>query len=218
MEKSYIYKITNNINNKIYIGCTTKTIEQRFSEHIHRSKNKKYNTKLYNSFEKYGIENFSINLIEECDSSLMFIKEIEYIKEYDSYNVGLNTTFGGEGCLGYKHTDEIREKISTKTKEKSNKNKTYEEIYSEKSFEEKEKRKDGVKKHWDSLDDIEREKRTKKTKQTNRQISKYDIETIIEIKKLIQSGLKNREIHKIFPDVKVDYLSSIRSVRRWNDI
>jgi len=219
MEKSYIYKIKNNINNKIYVGCTTKPIEQRFVEHIQRSKNNKFNkTKLYYSFKKYGIENFSIELIEECDEKLMFIREIEYIKEFNSYNNGLNSTEGGEGCLGYKHSDDIRKKISEKTKEKSHKDKTYEEIYSDRSDEEKEKRKNGVKNHWDSLNEIEREKRTEKTKQKNRQISKYDIETIIEIKKLMQDGLKNKEIHKNFPDVKVDYLSSIRSGRRWKDV
>jgi group I intron endonuclease len=218
MEKSYIYKIKNSINDKVYIGCTTKTIVERFKEHIKRSQKNKHKTKLYNSFKKYGIENFTIEVVEECNKKIMFIKEIEYIKEYDSYYTGLNSTKGGEGCLGYKHTDETREKISIKTKEKSHKDKTYEEIYSEKSDDEKEKRKEGVKKYWDSLDDDEKEKRTTKTKEKNRQKSKYDIETIIEIKKLIQSGLKNREIHKIFPEVKVDYLSSIRSGRRWKDV
>lgn len=58
----YIYKITNNLNNKIYIGQTVKTVEKRFQQHKNNS-NKSYfsHIVLYKAFNKYGIENF------ECD-------------------------------------------------------------------------------------------------------------------------------------------------------
>ena len=53
---AYIYKIINKINNKIYIGKTTQSIEDRFNQH--KNKSKKLNTHLYNAMRTYGISNF----------------------------------------------------------------------------------------------------------------------------------------------------------------
>lgn len=115
-----IYKITNNINNKVYIGQTIKKIEIRWEEHkrnsIYRNNgNEKFKrSKLYSSMNKYGLENFSIEIIEHVKEKIkMDEREIFWIKFYDSFNNGLNLTLGGEsGCLGYKHTKEAKEKIS----------------------------------------------------------------------------------------------------------
>jgi group I intron endonuclease len=64
--KHYIYKITNNINGKMYIG-KTKNIEKRLKQHINSSKRKK--TKLYCAINKYGFNNFTIDIIDVCDDS-----------------------------------------------------------------------------------------------------------------------------------------------------
>jgi len=84
-----IYKITNNINNKIYIGCTINTIEQRFSEHKSRCKTQTHKSKLYNSFRKYGVDNFSYRVLEELGQNatqqLLDNREIHFIKEYNTY-------------------------------------------------------------------------------------------------------------------------------------
>ena len=61
----YIYKITSKINNKIYIGKTTRNPEMRWKEHIRDSKNNNNNIPLYNAFNKYGIDNFSFEVISE---------------------------------------------------------------------------------------------------------------------------------------------------------
>ena len=60
----YIYKITNDINNKIYIGKTLHAIEHRFKEHCKDSK-KRQNEKrpLYSAMNKYGIEHFHISIL-----------------------------------------------------------------------------------------------------------------------------------------------------------
>ena len=55
----YIYKITNTINNKIYIGQTSKTIEERFKAHISKAK-QHINRYLYDAMNHYGYENFII--------------------------------------------------------------------------------------------------------------------------------------------------------------
>ena len=92
-----IYKITNLINNKVYIGLTTLTLAKRWNAHKAVSKYK--NSHLYQSIRKYGVQNF---IIEEIDSTDNFKKlgELEryYIKLYDSQNPkkGYNITAGGE--------------------------------------------------------------------------------------------------------------------------
>ena len=93
----YIYKITNNINQKNYIGLTTKTVEQRWQEHIGAIQKHKENRPLYKAMSKYGIANFSISTIEEVDNELLSERERFWIEYYDSYKNGYNATLGGDG-------------------------------------------------------------------------------------------------------------------------
>lgn len=93
-----IYKITNKINNKIYIGKST-DIEERWKYHIsHYNYEREYDKPLYKSFRKYGIENFSFEIIEECSLDIDE-KEKYWINFYDSYKNGYNATIGGEGGI-----------------------------------------------------------------------------------------------------------------------
>ena len=94
-----IYKITNNINNKIYIGLTTCSLSYRWSKHLTESKNINNNKHLYKAIRKYGSENFSIEQIDSTDNFKKLGQlEREYIKKYDSQNPnkGYNLTAGGE--------------------------------------------------------------------------------------------------------------------------
>lgn len=92
-----IYKITNLVNNKVYIGLTTTSLQKRWN--VHKCISKQKNSHLYNAIRKYGIHNFSI---EQIDSTSDFKKlgELEryYIALYDSQNPekGYNITAGGE--------------------------------------------------------------------------------------------------------------------------
>lgn len=65
----YIYKITNNVNQKIYIGKTSTSIEERWKNHCKDSKAEtKEKRPLYSAIRKYGIECFSIEQIEEVEN------------------------------------------------------------------------------------------------------------------------------------------------------
>lgn len=67
---SYIYKITNIITNKIYIGYTSQNINKRFYQHKYEAFNtdkESNHSYLYQSMRKYGTENFIINIIYEFD-------------------------------------------------------------------------------------------------------------------------------------------------------
>lgn len=93
-----IYKITNKINGKVYIGCS-KDIEHRWIAHKSESvleHNKQYNYSIHKAFRKYGLDNFSFEIIEELPESEIFNKEKEWISFYDSYNNGYNETSGGD--------------------------------------------------------------------------------------------------------------------------
>lgn len=91
-----IYKITNKANNKIYIGQSIH-IEKRWSEH--RSYYMDTNTPLYNAIQKYGLNNFNFEVIEECAVSELDNKEIYYINYYNSQVPnGYNIQRGGSDC------------------------------------------------------------------------------------------------------------------------
>lgn len=90
MEK-YIYKITNLINNKCYIGQTT-DYKRRFIEH--KRMYQENDKTLYKAFKKYGIDNFSFEVLEKCKNYNE--REIYYIEKFDSYHNGYNMTLGGE--------------------------------------------------------------------------------------------------------------------------
>lgn len=92
----YIYKIVNDINNKIYIGQTVRTIEKRWQEHLRKAKNHNYNQHLYCAMRKYGIEHFSIYIIETVKVEELNTRERFYIKFYDTVNNGYNMTLGGD--------------------------------------------------------------------------------------------------------------------------
>ena len=96
---SYIYMISNDINNKKYIGKTSHTIEYRWN--LHKRDYPYFQYPLYNAIKKYGIEHFSIKQIEECPDEILSNREIYWIDFYDSYNNGYNATLGGEGCPKY---------------------------------------------------------------------------------------------------------------------
>ena len=106
-----VYKITNVINNKVYIGVTTKTFRERYSENLAKTTHNKH---LKNSIKKYGIENFVIN--EEFDVAYsveeLNEKEQYYIKKYDamSPNKGYNKVSGG--VIGYQYSEQTKLKMS----------------------------------------------------------------------------------------------------------
>ena len=96
-----IYIIKNKINNKVYIGQTTLSINDRWKAHIKPSTSKRKSTyKLYAAFNKYGVNNFYIELLEDgIPVEQLNEKEIYYIELYDSFNNGYNSTRGGDGRI-----------------------------------------------------------------------------------------------------------------------
>ena len=95
-----IYKIQNLVNGKVYIGQSIH-IEQRWKQHRLIQKNCQ-NKPLYKAFVKYGLDNFSFQVIEECEIEKLNEREQYWIDYYNSYigdenSNGYNLTRGGEG-------------------------------------------------------------------------------------------------------------------------
>ena len=116
--KGYIYKITNKINQKSYVGKTINSIEERWNEHK-RDYKKFPERPLYRAINKYGIENFTIEQIEEVDTNILSEREIYWIGFFHTYTNGYNATLGGDGKILYDY-DLIAELIKQK--------RTYQEV------------------------------------------------------------------------------------------
>lgn len=94
-----VYKITNNINGKVYIGITTCSLEYRWSRHLTEGRNENNTKHLYKAMRKYGLDNFSIKQIDSTDDFEELGRlERYYIKKYNSQSPekGYNLTAGGE--------------------------------------------------------------------------------------------------------------------------
>ena len=89
-----IYKVTNKINNKCYVGFTQHTADQRFKRHITDSK--RMGSPFHKAIQKYGSDSFAIEVLEESDNAHYLHNERESFW-IASYNNTYNIQTGGEG-------------------------------------------------------------------------------------------------------------------------
>ena len=104
--KYEVYKISNDINDKLYIGITSSGISVRFKQH---SKAESY---IGNAIRKHGVEHFKIEVIDVAETrEEVMKKEIYWIDHYNSFKKGYNLTVGGEGTsLNYKIEIKLNDK------------------------------------------------------------------------------------------------------------
>lgn len=122
-EISGIYMVVNLLNGHKYIG-QSKNIKLRFMSHhctdYINSNNCCYNTKFYQALRKYGLDNFAIIILEECKEQYLNEREIFYIKYYDTFKNGYNSTSGGQNWSENVHSTEAEHKRAiTREKNKS---------------------------------------------------------------------------------------------------
>ena len=105
-----IYRITNCINGKVYIGQTLEDFYHRYTKHKYESTKRPKRNKLHHSIVKYGIGNFSFDILHFTNNENE-IDDLEryYINKFDAINNGLNLDSGGN--LNKHHCEETKRKI-----------------------------------------------------------------------------------------------------------
>lgn len=119
--KSGIYIIKNLLNGKVYVGSAV-SIKKRWTRHKHQlNKNKHHSEHLQRSWNKYGKDNFSFEVLQVVANKKDLIfeeqKHIDRLKSYDR-KFGYNISPTAGSSLGVKHTDEMKRKISMANKGK----------------------------------------------------------------------------------------------------
>jgi len=222
-ERSHsIYKITNTINSKIYIGQSVNP-KERFARHkrIAKTKGREF-CYLQASIAKHGEENFTIEIIDQCNGQKEANdREIYWIAFYDSTNreKGMNLTKGGGGAAGVSPSEETRKKISKsntgkKASEETKRKKSEAELGSKNHFYGKHHSKETKKK----LSELNKGRLGKRGESCT--TSKLKEKDIIEIRKLYsngESGLTYKDIAKIY-NVIPQTIHLIVRYKRWKHV
>ena len=108
-KEGVIYKTTNLINGKIYIGLDSNNNPSYYGSGV----------QIINAIKKYGKDNFKKEILETCDISLLGDREVYWINEYKSTDrsIGYNMTNGGIGgdtWTGRVHKEDSKRKIAVK--------------------------------------------------------------------------------------------------------
>jgi len=203
---AFVYKITNTITNKCYIGWTGNSVEKRWAEHKVAAFKNTDNRKFYNALRKYDIQFWSVEtLIETSSKEEAKIKEIELIEYFDSYNKGYNATKGGDGNNGIIMSEESNLRRSEALKGKPKSEATIEKFKARTPTEETTAKislaHKGMKKPWVKWSPEQIAKRA----MTRRSLTKEQYDTIHRLR---LTGMTIREIHQS-TEISVDL------VKKW---
>lgn len=116
MKSNEVYKITNKVTGKIYIGITNQGSGARYRHHWYESRIGEPSP-IHKSMAKYGEENFTLEVIDFAETyEELKEKEKFWIKKFNSNDrkIGYNLTEGGDGTFGRMHSDETKEKFVKK--------------------------------------------------------------------------------------------------------
>ena len=106
-----VYRIKNLVNDKCYYG-SSKNIEKRWLTHKnHLNSGKHHNVPLQRAWNKYGEDNFSFEVVEECEEIILLEVEQYYLDLNPDYNIGLKSS-GGDNLTNNPNKDKIIKKMT----------------------------------------------------------------------------------------------------------
>lgn len=201
MNVAIIYFLKNKINNKVYVGQTWRTLDERMKSGYVGC------PKIHRAIKKYGKNNFYYELITFCFTQEAADKiEINFIEKYDSIKNGYNVCMGGSGVMkGRKHTPESLAKIGKASKNISDETRLKRSLAStgeRNGFYGKKHSKESI----------------AKISGENNHGAKLNDEKVIEINKLLDDGnLTLDKIGKMF-NVSRSIISSINAGKNWGHL
>lgn len=200
MKSNEVYKITNKITNKVYIGITNQGSGARYRHHWYESRIGEPSP-IHRSMAKYGEENFTLEIIDFADTyDELKEKEKYWIKQYNSTdrNIGYNLTEGGDGTFGRKHSEETKEKIRQKALGRKASEETKRKMSESKKGIVSEKKRD----HIQSMIEMGKKKVIAKFTRTD------ESGLLLEITKEFNSMIECAEFFKISKDTVTKYCKS----------
>ena len=183
-----IYKITNEVDGKFYIGSTNNLIKRYYTHINHIRTGKNTCVKLIRAVNKHGEENFKIEIVCECSTDEILKTEQEYI---DSLSPHYNIAKIAGSNLGIKRTKETKLKKSVSQKENWK-----DEAYRTKHLE-------NLSKNWKSG--------------SSHKMAKLTEEQVIDIKKQLANGLLPKQVADILK-VSYHSVKDIHRGKTWKHI
>lgn len=116
--KGIVYKAYCSVTNKCYIGITIKSLEYRRSQHYTKAFHQNSQFHFHRALRKYGKEAFEWSIIDQIQANgkeslieCLKVLEIKYVRLYDSYYNGYNSTKGGDS--NYVESQKVKVYIET---------------------------------------------------------------------------------------------------------
>lgn len=236
---SGIYKITNIINGKIYIGSTV-NLYNRFNQHINElRKNTHNNPHLQFAWNKYKEHNFVFEVIECVDKNELLQREQYWLDYYKSYDpeIGYNICKIAGNCLGITRSEKTKQRISkskkgikksekTKQRMRRPKNKTLIKLMNgepvkKKKRKEKPKEQHIIKKvkkikQKKTLEEIHKQ-RSESQRGSNNPNAKLTELDILKIKEMLTQNIKIKKIAEFF-NVSSTTISDIKANKKWKHV
>lgn len=183
-----VYKVTNTLTGKAYIGYTTKEVDRRWKEHLNRSR-RGINAKFDNALRKYPPGVWLVEtLLQDVNTPSAKAAETEFISKFDTYNNGYNSTLGGDGNTSPTRSKESNEGRGTKLRGVP---KSYPRMHGKQHTEETKRKISlahvGMEKPWVKWTTEQIEKRSSKRRSLTQ-------EGLLMLEKLVTLGVQNSEI------------------------
>lgn len=204
-----IYKSTNLVNGKCYIGLTTKSLDERKRQHIKDASTSRTGMVFHRAMRKYGFNNFLWEVVDSAETEVeLKEKEIYWIAFYNSYvnadnSNGYNSTFGGDGINGYKISEETRKKFSDLGKVRIFTDETRQKMSSSRKG----------KKHSEDT----KQKMSEWQKGENCPSAKLTEDEVLQIKELIKNKMSITDIAKKF-NVSRGAIKGIKTGSTWSHV
>ncbi len=210
LDTGLIYIARNKINDKCYIGMTSRKLDIRRRKHISNFA-KGRDTHFYRAMEKYG-ENVFIWRVIEDNIPLIELNDLEmlYIDMFHTYTDGYNSTMGGGGTFGIVASEETRKKLSIAHSGKRN------YMYGRKHTEET-KEKIRAKKIGVSCSEELKRKRSIRARGEKNPNAKINVDDVREIRRLISLSVPYEKIGEMY-GIGINTVSRIRVGKAWKGV